>query len=201
MNPRVEKILKLPLYQRVLILVVVQLMVVGAFVYLLYLPKQEEYHKLQAKNETLEAKLSEDRGIANNLPKFKAEYEKMSAQLQAALTQLPNKKEIPSLLTSIASLANDQGLEVVQFKPGNEVSRGFYADVPVDLKLVGTFHQVASFFYQVGQLPRIVNISNLQMDGSKRKDSESTLSVTCLATTFRFVEELPPVENKKRKKK
>ncbi|MCP3177419.1 type 4a pilus biogenesis protein PilO [Desulfuromonas sp. KJ2020] len=196
MNPRVEKLLKLPLYQRILILVGLVAVVVALFVYLLYLPKQEELRSLQEKSETLESKLQEDRRIANNLPKFKAEFEKMSEQLQAALTQLPNQKEIPSLLSSIASLANDQGLEVLRFKPGKEVSRGFYADVPVELKLVGSFHQVASFFYEVGQLPRIVNIGNVKLSSGKGE----LLSVDCMATTFRFVEQ-PPAESAKKKRK
>ena len=204
MNPRVEKLLKLPLYQRILILVGLVAVIIGLFVYLLYIPKQEELRNLQRRSATLESKLQEDRRIANNLPQFKAEFEKMSEQLEAALTQLPNQKEIPSLLSSIASLANDQGLEVLRFKPGNEVPRGFYADVPVELKLVGTFHQVASFFSEVGQLPRIVNIGNLKLSGGKNsKTDDNILSVDCMATTFRFVDQpaAQPANTKKRKKK
>lgn len=204
MNPRVEKLLKLPLYQRILILAGLVAVIVGLFVYLLYLPKQEELRNLQKKSATLETRLQEDRRIANNLPKFKAEFEKMSEQLDAALTQLPNQKEIPSLLSSIASLANDEGLEVLRFKPGNEVPRGFYADVPVELKLVGSFHQVASFFYEVGQLPRIVNIGNLKLSAGKNKNSDDTiLSVDCMATTFRFVDQSAqqPVNKTKNRKK
>ncbi|BCA80199.1 type 4a pilus biogenesis protein PilO [Desulfuromonas sp. AOP6] len=196
MNPRVEKLLKLPLYQRILILAGLVAIVVALFVYSLYLPKQEELRNLQKKSASLESKLQEDRRIANNLPKFKAEFEKMSEQLQAALTQLPNQKEIPSLLSSIASLANDQGLEVLRFKPGKEVSRGFYADVPVELKLVGSFHQVASFFYEVGQLPRIVNIGNVKLSAGKG----NLLSVDCMATTFRFVDQ-PAAQSDKKKRK
>jgi len=184
-----------------LILFGVLVAIVAGFVYALYLPLQSEYRELQQKNESLETKLQEDRRIADNLPKFKAEYEKMSEQLKAALTQLPNEKEIPNLLTSIASLANDQGLDVVRFKPGKEIPRGFYADVPVELKLVGTYHQVASFFYEVGQLPRIVNISNLSLGGAKKGSVGNVLSVDCLATTFRFVEESQAKNDKKKGKK
>jgi len=90
MNPRIEKLLKLPLYQRGLILGVLLLIIVGAFVYFLYLPQQEEYQGLVARSDQLEAKLLEDRRIANNLPKFKAEYEKMQAKLKEALKELPN---------------------------------------------------------------------------------------------------------------
>lgn len=188
MNPRVEKILKLPVYQRILILGVFLLLLAGGFVYLFYLPKQEEYRGLQEQNRSLQTKLLEDRRIADNLPKFKAEYEKMQQQLELALTELPNDKEIPTLLTSIASLAKDNGLDVLRFRPGGEVPKGFYAEVPVQLTLTGSYHEVAMFFQAVGGLSRIVNISNLTMGNAKTAGGRTVVSVDCLATTFRFLE-------------
>lgn len=191
MNPRVEKLLKLPAYQRGFILGVVLLIIIGGFVYFLYLPKHEEYRQLLETGATLQAKLEQDRRIANDLPKFEAEYQRMQQQLEEALTQLPNEKEIPTLLTNIASLAKDQGLEVLRFKPGGEVPKGFYAEVPVELKLSGSFHQVALFFQSVGELSRIVNMGNLTMGNAKTTDGRTTLTVDCLATTFRFIESPP----------
>lgn len=188
MNPRVEKLLKLPLYQRLLILAGVMAVIAGLFVYLAYMPKQEELQGLRLENEKLQVKLLEDRRIADNLPTFKAEYQKMEQQLETALTELPNQREIPTLLTSIASLAKDNGLDVLRFKPAAEIPKGFYAEVPVELKLVGTYHQVASFFNAVGNLSRIVNIGNLNLTTSKSTDTENLLSVDCMATTFRFLE-------------
>lgn len=188
MNPRVEKFLKLPAYQRGLVLCLILLLIVGGFVYSLYLPKQEEYRQLLAEGEKLQAKLDQDRRIARDLPKFEAEYQRMQEQLAEALTQLPNDKEIPALLTNIAGLAKDQGLDVLRFKPGNDIPKGFYAEVPVELKLSGSFHQVALFFQSVGDLPRIVNIGNLTMGGAKSLDGQTTLSVDCMATTFRFLD-------------
>lgn len=191
MNPRVEKFLKLPAYQRGLVLVVLLLLVVGGFVYFLYLPKHEEYQQVLQTAETLQAKLEQDRRIARDLPKFEAEYQRMQQQLDEALTQLPNEKEIPTLLTNIASLAKGQGLDVLRFKPGGEVAKGFYAEVPVELKLSGSYHQIALFFQEVGELPRIVNLGNLTMGGAKTVDGRTTLTVDCLATTFRFIESAP----------
>ncbi len=191
MNPRIDKLLKLPVYQRALILGVLLVLVVGAFVYFLYMPKYEEYQKLLKTGNTLQTKLEQDQRIARDLPKFRAEYDRMNEQLEQALTQLPNDKEIPALLTSIASLAKDQGLDVLRFKPRSEVAKGFYADVPVELKLAGSFHQIALFFQAIGDLPRIVNVSNLTMGSAKMVGGQNTLSVDCLATTFRFIESTP----------
>jgi type IV pilus assembly protein PilO len=113
----------------------------------------------------------------------------MEQQLESALSELPNDREIPTLLTSIASMAKDNGLEVLRFKPGKETPKGFYAEVPVELKLVGSFHQVAMFYQAVSNLSRIVNIGNLNLAVSSGKGNENLLSVECLATTFRFLED------------
>ncbi|BCR04681.1 type IV pilus assembly protein PilO [Desulfuromonas versatilis] len=188
MNPRLEKVLKLPAYQRILILVGIMLLIAGLFVYLVYLPMGEEYSQLQERNRTLEAKLQEDRRIANNLPKFRAEYEKMKEQLDAALSELPNEKEIPTLLTSIASLAKENGLDVLKFQPNSEVSKGFYAEVPVTLRLAGSYHEVGLFSDAISRLPRIVNLNNLSLSTPKSEDGRTQLSVDVLATTFRFIE-------------
>jgi type IV pilus assembly protein PilO len=189
LNPNVEKLLKLPAYQRLMILLGALALIVGLLVYLFYLPLQEEYGRLKTQNATLQVKVEEDTRIASNLPAFKAEYQKMEQQLESALSELPNDREIPTLLTSIASMAKDNGLEVLRFKPGKENPKGFYAEVPVELKLVGSFHQVAMFYQAVSNLSRIVNIGNLNIAVSSGKGNENLLSVECLATTFRFLED------------
>ena len=187
MNPRVEWVLKRPKYQKVLMLLVVILLVAGLFVYLLYLPLQEERGRLVVRSNTLESELVKYRNIAANFSVFEAELKKMEEKLNQALTELPNDKEIPKLLTSIASTAKSNGLTVQFFKPGQEEPKGFYAEVPVSLKLVGTYHQIAKFFYDVGSLPRIVNLSNVSL--GKAQGGGDRLQVDCLATTFMFLEQ------------
>lgn len=187
MNPHLEKVLKLPLYQKALILLGLAVAIIAAFTWLLLLPKYNEFKGMVAENQKLDAKLLEDRRIASNLPRFKEEYEKMKARLDAALLELPNEKEIPNLLTNIASSAKENGLDVIRFKPGNETPKGFYAEVPVDLNLVGTFHEIAKFFYAVGDMSRIVNISNVNFSEAKLNDGRYLITINCLATTFRFI--------------
>jgi type IV pilus assembly protein PilO len=199
MHPTIEKIFKWPLHQRVLLLSGVVALVLAGFVYFVYLEKHKEYVKLEEQKNTRLAKLQEDQRIADNLPKFKSEYESMKHKLDLALAELPNKKEIPTLLTSIASLAKDNGLEVLRFKPGTEKAQGFYAEVPVSLKLVGSYHEVAMFVFDVSNLARIVNINNLKLDSPKMQGGRNLLSIECLATTFRFIE--GGTEPEKRKKR
>ena len=124
---RLEKISDLKLYQQLLILGIVLLLVILGFVFTVYRPMCQELTDLNKDYSRLESKLVEDRRIANDLPKFKAEFEKLQLQLTEALKELPNQKEIPSLLTSIAGLAREEGLDVLSFKPKSEQVKGFYA--------------------------------------------------------------------------
>lgn len=188
MNPKVEKLLKLPLYRRFTILGVLVALIVGAFVWFLWLPEYEKLEGMDQDIVRLEAELIQKKQIADNLPKFKAEFAKLEKLLQEALTQLPNKKEIPTLLTNLATLAKDNGLEVVSFKPGSEVNQGFYAEVPASLDLIGSYHQIAEFAQAVGKLSRIVNLSELKLSSAKVQGGTAVLKIKCKVTTFRFVE-------------
>lgn len=191
MNPKIEKILKLPLYQRLLGLGVCALLIVAASVWFLLLPQSDELVRLEDELQRVETELVQKRQIANNLPKFKAEFAKMEKQLEKALTQLPNKKEIPTLLTNLASLAKDSGLDVKKFQPKGEVPKGFFAEVPSQLELQGSYHQIAEFAQAVGELSRIVNLSNLSLSGPKVSDvgDQAVLKISCNVTTFRFLEQ------------
>lgn len=188
MNPKLEKLLKFPLYQRVAILAMLVVLLVGAFTWVALLPEYEKIGEMDQELSRLEADLIQKQRIANNLPKFKAEFLKLEEQLKAALTQLPNKKEIPSLLTNLATIARDNGLDVVSFSPRGEVSKGFYAEVPGSLDLVGTYHQIAEFAQAVSKLSRIVNISDLDLSSPKVEGDLAVLKIKCKVTTFRFVD-------------
>jgi len=188
MNPKLEKLLKLPLYQRVAILAVLVVLLVGAFTWVALLPEYEKIGEMDRELSRLEADLIQKQRIANNLPKFKAEFLKLEEQLKAALTQLPNKKEIPSLLTNLATIARDNGLDVISFSPRGEVSKGFYAEVPGSVDLVGTYHQIAEFALAVSKLSRIVNLSNLELSSPKVEGDVAVLKIKCKVTTFRFVD-------------
>ena len=188
MNPKVEKLLKLPLYQRVLMLAALVALVIGAFVWFLWLPEYEKLAEMDQDIARLNAEYIQKKQIADNLPKFKEEFAKMEKLLEVALTELPNKKEIPTLLTNLATLAKDSGLEVVTFTPRGEVNKGFYAEVPASVELVGSFHQIAEFAQAVGKLSRIVNIGDLDLSSPTVTGNTAELRIKCNVTTFRFVE-------------
>jgi len=201
MNSRVEKFLNLPSYQRALIVFFIMGLLVAGFYFLIYQGQLDEHDRLLSKRDSDRITLQKNQKIANNLAVYRAEYEKMQVRLDEALGELPLKKEIPSLLTNIGDLAKEKGLEILRFKPTGETVKGFYAEVPVTLKLTGSYHQAAAFFDAVSRMERIVNIQNLTMSGAKNVKGKTTLNVECKAITFRFVENPPQKKGKKGGKK
>jgi len=104
--------------------------------------------------------LNEQRVVLNDLPRFRKETEEMKKKRQVALKQLPDKKEIDKLLQDISYHAIESGLVVLLFKPQKEIKKNFYAEIPVDIKLSGTYHDQAMFFDKIANLQRIVNVSS-----------------------------------------
>lgn len=197
MNSRVEKVLNLPSYQRVLIVLVIMAVIAAGFYFVLYKPQLDQHSGLISKRNAAQVKLQKNQKIANNLAVYRAEYEKMQVALNKALGELPLKKEIPSLLTSIGDLAKEKGLDILRFKPAGETVKGFYAEVPVTLKLTGSYHQAASFFDAVSKMERIVNIQGLTLGGAKDVNGKTSLGIDCRAITFRFVENTTGAKGKK----
>ena len=199
MDPQVEKLLKLPTRQKVALLFLVLLLEGAAIFYSLVQPRMIELGGLQTRLDDLQKQIADNTRIANNLPRYKAEYEQLKKDLDNALTELPNQKEIPSLLTSISSVGKGAGLDFLLFKPKPEVPKDFYAEVPVDIAVSGTFYNVADFFVAVANLPRIVNINNVAFTDIKSAGGRTTLKVNCLATTFRFLDKKEIKDEKKPK--
>ena len=201
MDPQVEKILKLPTKQKILILILVVVLEAAALVWFLYVPKHKELVNLKVELTKLQAEIDDKTRIANNLPRLQVEYEQLNRELAQALTELPNSKEIPSLLTSITTLGKNAGLDFLIFKPKGEAAKDFYAEVPVDIVVSGSYFSVANFFAAVGNLPRIVNITNVAFSDIKNVNNRMMTKVTCLATTFRFLDKKEIKDDKKPVKK
>lgn len=201
MNPNIEKLLKLPNKQKIAILVAVLLVEAAALVYFLYLPKHKALNELRQKHAGLQAEVQKRSQIANNLPKIQREYEQLQQELDKALTELPNSREIPSLLTGITATGKSAGLDFLVFKPRPEVKKDFYAEVPVDITIAGSYFSVANFFAAVANLPRIVNITNVDFAEVKNVNNRMMTKVNCLATTFRFLGKEEITDDKKTKKK
>lgn len=183
-----DSIVKLPPSKKFLILGVLLAAILGLYIYLVHLPQSEIRDRKKAEVSRLEQQVRELREIAANMKRFQAEAAKLREELRTAMAQLPTSKEIPSLLANVSHLGKESGLEFLLFRPTPEVSREFYAEIPVEIRVKGTYNNVAVFFDKVGKLPRIVNISALGMDGAKEAFGRWEITTSCTATTFKFIE-------------
>jgi type IV pilus assembly protein PilO len=133
------------------------------------------------------------RRIEKKLPLLKKQIEKLDDHLEIITSQLPEKKEIPDLLIQVSNIGISAGLEFQTFKPVEEVERDFYAEVMVELKLVGSFHNVITFFDQISRMPRILTISDLEIkeyaEKKEKGSTEVTVAAKCNVITYRFIAE------------
>jgi type IV pilus assembly protein PilO len=192
------KIEELSKVQRILIFSGVFIALIAIFVFLLYKPKLAQISTLKSQLKDLEQKLVVAKKNAADLKKFQKKMQEAEVQFKTAMRALPEKEEIPSLLTSISRSGQDVGLEFLLFEPKSEVRKEFYAEIPVAMKVKGGYHDLAIFFDKVARLSRIVNIKNIEM--GREKDS-TDLNTSCTAVTYKFVEPAPPKKKKKKRKK
>ncbi|MGD9764049.1 MAG: type 4a pilus biogenesis protein PilO [Candidatus Binatia bacterium] len=190
MNALFDRLMDMPVRQRVLLLVGGVFLFFFGYAYLLYLPRNDE---IAAKEENLVA-LRKDRdrklALVADLPKARQVVADLNAALKEAVAQLPDTKEIPDLLSGISAVAREAGLEIQQFKQKPENYQDFYAEVPVEILVRGTYWQVESFFKRVSDLTRIVNVGDIGMKAPTLIESDPVrLQTSCAATTFRFLDE------------
>jgi type IV pilus assembly protein PilO len=188
-----EKIEKLVLWQRVAIVAGFLILLCGSAVWFLLLPKYEEITQLDERLQGLEKKLATAKVNAAELGKFQAKMQEAEAQFKVAMRALPEREEIPSLLTSVSKSGQEVGLDFLLFEPKGETRREFYAEIPVAMNIRGDYHNLAIFFDKVARLSRIVNINNITINRDK---DPKELSTACTAVTYKFVEPAPPAPPK-----
>lgn len=183
-----DKLNKIPIWQKLLALVVIAAIEVFLFKQQQWNRLDEEFGSLQRSHAELDRRYREQKAIADDLANFQANIRRLEEDLRIALTQLPKEKEIPTLLRDIYTLGKKSGVDFKVFQPGGEQPKKLYAEVPIKLQLTGNYHEVAVFFDRIGKLSRIVNISDIDLAQSAGKDPNvQMLNVNCTATTFMFL--------------
>ncbi|HDI58790.1 MAG TPA: protein PilO [Desulfobacteraceae bacterium] len=188
-TPVFERIGNLSKVQRILICTGALLLIVGLFGFLSYWPKFQRLAELDTELEEMKTKLAIARRTAARLPKLRKELDNVTISFKMVQRALPETEEIPSLLASVSRCGRDLGLEFLLFEPKAEVNREFYAEIPVSIRVQGSYHSVGLFLDRVAKLPRIVNVSDLNMaPGGDQKRPGRTLVTSCTATTYKFIE-------------
>ena len=193
-----EKIGTLTRIQRLLICFVTFAIIGGGYYYFVFMPKHDELKKLEQHYQGRVKQLSIYKKRAAEILKYEKLMAKAQEEFNIAMRALPDKRELPSLLTGISKAGSDAGLAFHLFKPEKEINKEFYKELPVSIKVVGRYHQITDFFFQIIRLNRIVNIDNVQMKSQK---GGKILEMSCKAVTYMFVEKKEVKDKNKRKRK
>jgi len=201
---KLDSILKLPTPKKVLILAVILCAIAGLYLWRFFLPSQQELSSVQGEGIKLENELNNSRAIARDLEKYNEQVAKLNEELRNALTQLPNEKEIPEILKTISSLGKESNLEFTLFRPKPEQPQQFFANVPIDLVALGSYHNVGIFFDKVSKLPRIINVVDFNLTKAKeikdrKSENEVLLRTSCMISTYRFIEQKSEVKKSETK--
>lgn len=188
--------LPLPMWQKAAALAAVLVLIIAAYIYLGWMPLQEEIERQEAQVEQQRILLKKNQRLAQDLPKKRAEFAKLEKQLKVALNMLPKKSQIPDLLENVSWAGKDSGLQFSVFKPKNESVKQIYAEVPVELKVSGTFKQLMTFLKRVGEMPRIVAVKDLTLS---KGQVNAPLEIHGTVVTYRFVEASAGKKNKRKR--
>lgn len=189
MNDLLDRILGLPRQQKIGVLAGLIIALLALDYFFLYAPQSLKSAQLAQNIESGQQERDKKRKLAANLPKLEQQQKELDGMLKLAVAQLPERKEIPDLLSSVSSKAREAGLEILIFRPRGENLQEFYAEIPVDIVARGGFHELVTFFDEVGRLNRLVNMQNIEMRNPKVQGERVSLDASTMATTYRFLDE------------
>ena len=183
-----------PLLFRVLAISILFLLVaVGGTYYFVWKNKIPQLQAVQQQEVDLKATFESKQKLAANLDAYKAQLEEVERTFGAMLRQLPGETEVPSLLVDISQTGLAAGLEERLFRPMGESPREAYAELPIRMQLVGTYHELGDFVSGVAALPRIVTLHDVTLKpiGQRGRESSavSDLVMDVTAKTYRYIEE------------
>lgn len=192
MDELIAKISKVPLPQRLAVVALAVVAMIGGTYFFAVSPQEIQITQLDQKIDRLDEQIAQKKAIARDLTRFRIEVERLKQRLNEALTLLPNEAEIPELLQRLAALVEQSECQMKEFEPQSEINSGFYARIPVKMSVVGNYHAIAVFLDKVAKLSRIVNITDISFTKAQSKNNKVLLEAKFLATTFKFIEQPKP---------
>ncbi|MGH8371241.1 MAG: type 4a pilus biogenesis protein PilO [Gammaproteobacteria bacterium] len=189
-----------PLFARILTLVMVFVVVVGAGYWFLIRDQRDQLANDAKKEISLKKEFEEKASKAANLTIYKKQLEEMTKSFGTMLRQLPGQTEIPSLLQDISQTAQVDGLKQDLFRPENEIRKDFYAEKPIRIVVEGNYHEFGKFVSDVAALPRIVTVHDIDIKPLSGDAKGDNLIMTLTAKTYRYLEENESGPRKPRKR-
>ena len=182
----------LPSPVKAVLLAVVFLVLVGLGYYFLLSPEIEVLDTEKAKEQDLRTVFLDKKSQAVNLEAYRLQMVDIEKTFGALLKQLPNKSQIDGLLTDINQAGLSRGLEFELFKPGNESQAEFYAEMPISIKVSGSYHDLGAFATDISKLSRIVTLGDVnivnQNKDVKANSADNMLVMEAVAKTYRYLD-------------
>jgi type IV pilus assembly protein PilO len=176
--------------------VLIGALIIGLVWYFFVTDQRAELRTLEGQEATLRSEFETKQGRAANLEPLKQQLAQMEQQLQQMLRQLPSKTEMPDLIIDISQTALATGITNELFQPGPEVPKEFYAEKPISLRMVGTYHQFGAFVSGVASLPRVVIMTMHDISLTPRNTGpngkigpNSILQLAGTVKTYRYLDE------------
>lgn len=175
-----------PTGPKVVVLAAVLVAVIAASWFFVWKDQQEKLENARAEEVKLKQEWADKKRQAISLEEYKKQLAEMDRQFGALLKQLPNKSEMENLIIDINQAGRGNGLQFELWKPGSENVKDFYAELPIQLSVTGTYHTLGQFVGDIAKLPRIVTLRNVTL--SPVKDG-SGLKLEAAAVTYRYLDE------------
>ena len=183
---------KLTLGGQLLVSVVLGALIFGGFYFFWLSDAWKEETTKKAKREALQKEIRALEVTANKLQEFQREVQLLEAKLDTLKRILPPEKETPDVMRRVQALAAQSFLNVKKFTPSAVVQKEFYQEVPINMELTGSYHNLGLFFDRVSRLSRLVNVKNLKVKNSQKQTQNYTIDAGCVATTYVYQDAPPP---------
>jgi type IV pilus assembly protein PilO len=162
----------------------------GAMSYFLaWKDKKPELDNARAQETQLLGTLETKARKAANLDAYKAQLAEMERSFGAMLRKLPDKTEVPNLLTDISQQGAGAGLDQKLFQPQAQINKDFYAELPIKMRLTGSFHAIGAFVSGIAALPRIVTLHDVEITPVGKEGGNDQLQLDVTAKTYRYLDE------------
>lgn len=195
LNPREMGIWPWP--AKVITLFFLLALLLGAAWYFGWSGQGDQLEQKRNQENTLRQEYSAKKAQAINLDLHIQQLKEVEQQFGALLRQLPSKSEMDALLSDINQAGLGRGLQFELFKPAGERLQEFYAELPVDIRVTGVYHDIGAFASDVSQLSRIVTLNDIAI--SNKDPKELTLTMEAVAKTFRYLDDEEIAKQRKAK--
>jgi type IV pilus assembly protein PilO len=177
----------LPPKQQWIVSVVLCVLAVGIYYVQFWRPSASQATQLSNQIQTLRAEVLEMQAVATNLPELRDEMLLLDSRLEILSHILPEEYETADLLRGVGTIAAQSNLDIRGLEFRDPVPYEFYAESPISLELVGSYHDLARFFDRIGKFSRIINIDEVDIQANSRGDN--TVEATVTAMTFIFLDD------------